>query len=192
MGKYDKYFITRAKEQVSPPDKTMKAVVLHPASVNGEESAGIPGAFLMESQIVVRPTDPAYYTCKPHCHDFDEYMVFASTDPDDIENLGGEVEFYYEGERHIVTKSTAIFLPKFTMHLPCNFLRVDRPFVWTTTATTTKYRIFQYSDDPKYANEGTRSPITEVTLGDGKYNVTKSYLDYLEWEKEKNRKERGW
>lgn len=187
MGKYDKYFITESLERRSPPEKVLRSGIDHPFSVSGEEAAGIPGAFLFESMLVARPTPVEMRTCKPHCHDFDEYMVFSSLDPDDIENLGGEVEFFYEGEKYNITKSTAIFLPKFTMHLPCNFIRVDRPFMWTTVGNTTKMRLFQYSDDPKYANEGTRNPVAEVTLGDGKYNVTKSYLDYLEWEKAKSR-----
>ncbi len=191
MGKYDKYFIEKSLKLPNPVEKVRRSVVQHAFSVDGEESAGLPGAFLMESQMVVRPTDPTMLRSRPHCHDFDEYMVFASTDPEDISNLGGEVEVWIENERHVITKSTAVFIPKFTMHLPVNMLKVDRPFMWITTANTTKFRIFQYSNAPEFANESARSGLVEITVNDKTYQTTGSYLGFLQWQMEKSRKERG-
>lgn len=189
MGKYDKYFIETSLNPPNPVEKVRKSVVFHPYSVDGEESAGIPGAFLMESQMVVQPTDPALRRSRPHCHDFDEWMVFASVDPNDITNLGGEVEFWMGDERYVITKSTAIFIPKFTMHLPVNMLRVDRPFFWLTTANTTKFRIFKYSNSPEFANEFARAGIAEITVNDKTYETTGSYLNYLQWKMEKEQRE---
>jgi hypothetical protein len=77
------------------------------------------------------------------------------------------------------------------MHLPVNVIRVDRSFAWFTTATTLKYSHFQYSNNPEVLNDNMLDEIAEVALGGKKYQVTKSYLDYLEWLMEKNRRERG-
>lgn len=189
MGNFDKYFITEAIQKQSAFDKKYpKPGIRHLFSFTSEEDARVPGAFQMETQVVVNTTTLEKANARPHCHDFDEYMVFASIDPQDVSNLGGEIEFWMEDEKHIITKSTAVFIPKFIMHLPMNIKRVDRPFMWISTATTLKYSHFQYSKNPKHFNGSVMDEIAEVTLGGKKYQVTKSYLDYLEYLMERNRK----
>lgn len=190
MGKYDQYFITEAVQKPVPAKKHSLAVQLF--SHIGEDSSGVPGTYLMEASMVTGPTTPDEPGAKPHCHchDFDEYMVFVSVDPQDVTNLGGEVEFWMEDEKHIINKSTAVFIPRFMMHLPMSITRVDRPFMWITVGITHKFSLFQHGNTPPI-DERERDLLTEVTLGGKTYQVTRSYLDYLEWLKEKNRKERG-
>jgi len=62
-----------------------------------------------------------------HCHDTDELLSFLGSNPDDTSDLGGEVEFYIEGEKHLLTKSTYIFLPAGVKHSPLYINRLDRP-----------------------------------------------------------------
>ena len=48
---------------------------------------------------------------KPHTHPFDEMIAFFGTNPDDIHDLGGEVELWIDGEQHIIDKSFVAFIP---------------------------------------------------------------------------------
>ena len=64
---------------------------------------------------------------KPHQHAQPEILGFYGSDPDDPYNLGGEVEIFVDGESHILTKSTMLFLPPELPHCPLYVNRVDRP-----------------------------------------------------------------
>lgn len=64
---------------------------------------------------------------KPHVHDVDELLCFYGSNPDDPYDLGGEVEIWIEGEKHLLTKSSLIFLPAGISHLPLYVNRVERP-----------------------------------------------------------------
>ena len=64
---------------------------------------------------------------KPHSHEGNEILGFLGSNPDDPSDLGGEVEIFIEGEQHILTKSTYIYLPAGVKHVPLYINRVDRP-----------------------------------------------------------------
>ena len=42
-------------------------------------------------------------------------------------DLGGKIEFSLNGEKHLLTRSTMIFVPAGMPHNPMRILRVDRP-----------------------------------------------------------------
>ncbi|MCQ2405745.1 MAG: hypothetical protein MJ067_00825 [Oscillospiraceae bacterium] len=86
-----------------------------------------PGAFQMNT---------AWYTAVPerdpifteHKHDdTSELVCFFSSDEKNPYDLGGEIEFSIEGEPHLLTKSTMIYVPAGLRHNPMRILRVDRP-----------------------------------------------------------------
>jgi hypothetical protein len=64
---------------------------------------------------------------RSHVHDFDELLCFYGSDPFNPYNLCGEVEIWLHGEKHILTKSSLIFIPAGMPHLPLYVNRVDRP-----------------------------------------------------------------
>jgi mannose-6-phosphate isomerase-like protein (cupin superfamily) len=64
---------------------------------------------------------------QPHKHDYDEVLCFFGTNPEDFYDLGGEAEFWIEDEKHIITRSSIVFIPAGVQHCPLSFLRVDRP-----------------------------------------------------------------
>ena len=191
MGKFDKYFITQTK-----PSQTLEEYgqdyestnVEYPVNIDSEADGKVPGAFYFSPHIVVRPTAKNAKSMKPHCHDFDEYMLFMSFDPTNPADLGGEVEFWIEDEPHRFSKTTAIFIPRFTWHSPLIMRRVDRPFGFVIAGNTLRSAHLQFSPDPKYADAVAFDNIAEVSLGGKKYQVTKSYLEYLQWMMEKGRK----
>ncbi len=62
-----------------------------------------------------------------HAHDYDETIGFFGTDLENPYELHGEIEFWIEDEKFILTKSCLIFLPKGTYHCPLVIHKVDRP-----------------------------------------------------------------
>ncbi len=78
-------------------------------------------------------------TVKEHSHPYPEALGFVGSDPDDVHNLGGEVELWIEGERNIMTRSFIAYLPAGTKHGPMRIRRVDRPIFHFTAGMGTTY-----------------------------------------------------
>jgi len=190
--KCGKYFISETPPNPLHPQSRNKvsnmAWVNHPISINEEVYGKVKGAFWLEPNIVVRPSEGGPERGgRPHNHDFDEYLLFMSLDPDNMADLGGEVEFWVEEEKHIITKTTALFIPKGVYHCPFYIRRVDRPFGFIGIGNTLKYAHLSFSNDPKYAKYTYLDEIAEFSLGGKKYQITRTYADYLRWLNEKNR-----
>ena len=68
----------------------------------------------------------------PHTHDNDEFLFFVSGNPDDVQDLGAEVEIAFgeEWEKNTITTSSIVYLPKGLRHCPINVKKVDRPFLF--------------------------------------------------------------
>jgi hypothetical protein len=191
VSKYGKYFITETPPNPLHPQNRNKVSDLpwmNTLWINEELQGKVKGALYMETNLVLRTqTGGLESGGKPQSHDWDEYLVFLGTNPEDPFDLGGEVEFWMEGEKHIITKTCAIFVPRGVYHCPFYIRRVDRPFVFITTGNTVKYSHQSFSDDPKYAKYDYFDEIAEFSLGGEKYQITKTYADYLRWRSEKNR-----
>jgi hypothetical protein len=74
-----------------------------------------------------------------HVHDFDEFIGFIGSDPQNPRELYGEVEFWMEDEKYIIDKSCLIFIPKNLRHCPLRVTKVERPLLFLAFSTTTKY-----------------------------------------------------
>ena len=74
-----------------------------------------------------------------HVHDFDEVIGLFGSDPQNPHDLDGEVEFWMEDEKYMLTKSCLIFVPKGMRHCPLRVIRVDRPIFFLAISTTNKY-----------------------------------------------------
>jgi hypothetical protein len=64
-----------------------------------------------------------------HLHSVDEVLVFAGTDPSDIDYLGAEIEIDLgqEHERYLINKPSVVICPAGTPHAPIVTRWVDRP-----------------------------------------------------------------
>ena len=153
-SKYDINYITETPRNPIHPqarDAVSDMPVINTLWVNDELQGKLKGAFYLETSLVVRATEgPPEMGGKPHKHDWDEYLVFLGTDPKDPFDLGGEIEFWVGGEKHLITKSCAVFCPRGVYHCPLYTRRVDRPFICFSVGNTTRYRHAKYSDDPKW------------------------------------------
>lgn len=82
---------------------------------------------------------PFNKTRLPHYHDYDEYVGIFGGDPYNQSDLGGEVEWWFEDEKYIITKSVMIYVPAGVLHTPEIFRKVDRPFFHFSVATGSPY-----------------------------------------------------
>ena len=189
MGKYDRYFITNTPPNPVHPETRNKesnfAWVQYPFCVVDEEHGRVPGAFWLEPNIVLRPdkvgADQGVHqgSGRPHRHIYDEYLLFLSLDPNKMDELGGEVELWMGGEKHIITKSTAVFIPKGMWHTPLIMRRVDRPYLFIAIASTLRYSHFEYSEEPEFKDEKVLDEIAHVNFGGKEYQVTSSFMEHM-------------
>jgi len=100
--------------------------------------------------------DDELWLTAPMYHTSDEIFIFAGTDPDDITDLGGEVEFWLgageEAEKLTITKSSFVWVPAGLVHCPIVYRRVDRPFmqfVFYANPTLVKHHIDLWPPDYK-------------------------------------------
>jgi len=56
-------------------------------------------------------------------------------------DLGGEVEFWLENEKYILTKSCLIFVPKGLKHCPLWVIKVDRPILFFAAGIEGRYAL---------------------------------------------------
>jgi hypothetical protein len=68
----------------------------------------------------------------PHTHNDDEMLVMLGSDPNNIKDLGCEVELCMgpEMEKHIIKESTLVYVPANLVHCPIKFRNLKRPFIF--------------------------------------------------------------
>jgi hypothetical protein len=75
-----------------------------------------------------------------HSHDFDEVLGFiGSKGQQNPNDLGGEIEVWVGGEKHLINKSSLIWVPKGLKHCPIRFNRIDSPVLFFTVGNAGKY-----------------------------------------------------
>jgi hypothetical protein len=125
-----KYIIT----EMNLPEYKQKSDAAYPGKANHIawlDKEQIPGAFYMECLWFQEGSDTN--RVEAHVHDFDEVIGFFGTNPADQRDLGGEIELWLDGEKHILTNSFLAFVPKGMVHCPLKIKRVDRPIFHFTT-----------------------------------------------------------
>jgi len=140
MGKYDKYIITKTKSDLTLPEFRRErgdiATGLKTPLIYLDDDV-LKGAFYVECVWFWKGSDKSEVDA--HTHPFDEVITFFGTNPNDPEDLCGEVEMWLEDEKHILTKSCLIFVPKGMKHCPLIIRRVDRPIFHFTAGPAAKY-----------------------------------------------------
>ncbi len=78
----------------------------------------------------------------PHVHDFDQVMLWLGGDANEMGELGAEIELCLgeEGEKHMITTTTAAAVPRGLPHFPANIVRMDRRFIFLTISCTAEYK----------------------------------------------------
>ena len=185
MGKFDKYFIQQTKGNPlhatylpGEPSYTDWPIWIDSEAATSSNGP-VEGATHYGPHLVMRPFDGT--NLRPHSHAVDEWLLFHGLDPEHPEELGGEVEFYLEGEKHVFTKTTAVWVPAYWYHTPMSFPRVDRPFLFVTRADALRYSHVGYdSNAPKHQNF-ILDEVAQVKFGDKTFEVTRSHLELIAW-----------
>ena len=145
-SKYGKYIITELKSsskssttrQISPDD--IAGMKSHLKLLYLDDDI-LQGALYVEC-VWIWPGSEYYPTkAEPnaHAHDFDEVITFFGTNYEAPNDLCGEIELWLEDEKHILTKSCIVFVPKGMKHCPLIIRRVDRPIFHISVGTGKVY-----------------------------------------------------
>ena len=130
-GEYGKYVLNKLilpMPQGSP--ESIKNYERYAKRILWMDGNTTPGAFQLNASWYKKPNmyiideavDKTVAFFKPHVHEVGEIVAFFGSDPEDQENLNGEIIFYLGEEKHVITKRTLIFIPAGLEHGPL-FLR---------------------------------------------------------------------
>ena len=106
-------------------------------SMNSPFVAG--GPELLKAIEGARPNFALYYVKRagmfmepPHYHSNDEYLMFISSNPHDMKNLGAVVQigFGEEWTKVEFSTSTLVLFPKGIQHCPIHVKTMERPFLF--------------------------------------------------------------
>jgi hypothetical protein len=126
-NKYDKFIMRNAVNEMPP----MGGKLNSPFVAGGPE--------LMKAIEGARPNFALYYVLRagmfmegPHYHTNDEYLMFISSDPHDMKNLGAVVQIAFgeEWEKVEFSTSALVHFPKGIQHCPIYVKKMDRPFLF--------------------------------------------------------------
>jgi hypothetical protein len=69
----------------------------------------------------------------PHTHKYDEFLIFLGAElPDLCKSFDAEIDFWMgeEMEKHTITSTTIIYIPKGIPHSPLNFRAIRKPVLF--------------------------------------------------------------
>jgi len=117
-SKYNKYLVTEPIK-----GRTVQSLTL----MNNEL---IPGCNLdiMFSWIIKLPEYNAERAAG-HSHDYDEVILNIGADPQNPENLGGEIEGFVGDEKQIINKTSTIYIPRNVQHGVVRWTKYERPHI---------------------------------------------------------------
>lgn len=109
--------------------------------VDGEN---IPGAFYSEYiwHYPGKPQSQAEWekvATGPHTHPFGKVIAFAGSNPDNLYDLGGEVEIWIENQKFVQNRSFLAYIPAGMCHGPIKVKKVDRPIFQYVLGSAPKY-----------------------------------------------------
>jgi hypothetical protein len=135
--KYQKYIVntTMIPEPVKQKDHSLSHGKLD--RVIWLDDRVVKGAFQLGLSWYLKPLGVAGE--KGHTHDFDELLAFIGSDWQNPTELYGEVEFWMEDEKYILTKSCVVFIPKGLRHCPLKLLKSDRPLLHFGVCLSNRY-----------------------------------------------------
>ena len=134
-SKYGKYIITELKTPDFAPEFVSRYAEFA-TRILWMDSNVVEGAFQMNCSWYLKPST---HGAEAHKHDVDEIIGFFGNDSSNPYDLGGEIEFWLEDEKHIITKTAMIFVPAGMKHCPLILKRVDRPIFHFSTVTGGQY-----------------------------------------------------
>jgi hypothetical protein len=133
--KYGKYLI-KAPLTVEEPSERKNQPTHKNLVFMGKEKCGVDIAIML-----VPVSVPHTMLDAPHKHDFPQFLCFLGSDPDDLGNLGAEIEVSLgeEGGKHTITEPTILYNAPGLVHGPLVYKKVDRPVMHLDIVLTHEY-----------------------------------------------------
>jgi hypothetical protein len=127
--KYGKYFLREPFGLARHPEIESRVIQIGQEAELGGANFPITTNFSITMEGIHRAF---CMTEKTHVHDFDEILCFVGGNPMDFRDFGAEVELSLgeELEKHIITTTTFVYVPKGLVHCPIIFKRVDKPIIF--------------------------------------------------------------
>lgn len=143
-SKYGKYIVTNYltdQEKIArgrTPDERQPGVPYSNGLLWLDEKI-VKGAFYMEIVMLEPGSKSTGEWVKPHTHDVDEILGFVGTGLEHPHDLDGEVELWLEDEKHVLTQSCLVFVPRGLKHCPLVIERVAKPIIHFSVLTGSQY-----------------------------------------------------
>ena len=135
-SKYGKYIVSELKVPESKQNIAAE-YAKYATRILWLDDKVVEGAFHMNTAWYLKAAETLENA--PHVHDSDEIIGFFGNNPEDPYDLGGEIELWLEDEKHILTRTSMIFVPAGMKHNPLILRRVDRPIFHFTTVPGGQY-----------------------------------------------------
>jgi mannose-6-phosphate isomerase-like protein (cupin superfamily) len=155
-SKYGKYVVTELKTPDFPRE-FVESYKKFATRILWMDANVVPGAFQMNCSWYLKPST---HGAEAHTHDVDEIIGFFGNDNARPYDLHGEVELWLEDKKHIITKSSMVFIPAGMKHCPLILRRVDQPIFHFSTVTGNQYI--------QKKVESSKTPVADT----GRYIVT--------------------
>jgi mannose-6-phosphate isomerase-like protein (cupin superfamily) len=97
----------------------------------------VPGAFHMNVAWYLKAAPTLENV--PHVHEQGEIIGFLGSNWEDPADLCGEIELWIADEKHIITRSSMVYIPAGLKHCPLILRRVDRPIFHYTVVPNKRY-----------------------------------------------------
>jgi hypothetical protein len=137
-SKYGKYIVQELKTTRFTPEFSAK-YAQYATRILWMDNKIVEGAFQMNCSWYLAPQKEDMPETHAHTHDSDEIIGFFGSNHKDPYDLGGEIEFWIEDEKFLLTRSSMIFVPGGMKHCPLLIRRVDRPIFHFSTVTAGQY-----------------------------------------------------
>ena len=137
-----KYFLTVDKDGLKLPpfrhqmDPEVVKRIVH------LDAETVPGAEFYSEAMWILPGQQSADGIKhmdSHTHDWDELIGFFGFNYEDIQDLGAEIEFTVDNEKHVITKAFTAFIPAGVQHGPLIIRDVRLPFMHFMAGPTKMY-----------------------------------------------------
>ncbi len=143
-SKYGKYIVTK---YLSDEEKIARGRTIDKREEGVPFSKGllwldekiVKGASYMEVVLLEPGSKSTGEWVKPHTHETDEIIGFVGTSVKDPHSLNGQIELWLDDEKHEITKSCLVFVPKGLKHCPLIINRVETPIVHFSVLTGSQY-----------------------------------------------------
>jgi hypothetical protein len=128
MGKYDNFFIN----EPIIPGKFAPKLKFNTKPYFGEKNYALVWNFISE---------PWMMESEPHSHDFDQFLHFYGGNASNVKEFKAVVELCLgeEHEKHIITSTTIVHVPKGMIHCPLNIIKVDKPIIFMNIVLAPEY-----------------------------------------------------